>query len=141
MHNQATLNSLKHILTLEKFKMDSEEVTEVYPRAYALPSFFSHNLVSPRRVVKYFQGTQALVGAFYYQLMKLALELQPEEVNYRDLIFDKFVRFELFGQGELEDDIFSDFQYRKFFKDFIEIVEKEDVPNFERAVEMYPIID
>jgi hypothetical protein len=32
------------------------------------------------------------------------------------------VQFDLFGEGELEDDLFSDFQYRKFCKDFIEIV-------------------
>jgi hypothetical protein len=68
-------SNLKQIVTIEKFKLDPEEVAEVYPRAYALPAFFSHNLVSPRRVVKYFQGGLALVGAFYYQLMKLALEL------------------------------------------------------------------
>lgn len=64
---------LKDILSIQKFKLTPEEVAEVYPRAYALPTFFSHNLLSPKRVVKYFQGGQALVGAFYYQLMKLAL--------------------------------------------------------------------
>ena len=48
---------------------------ELYPRAYALPDFFSHNLVSDTRVVKEFTGPYALLVAFYYQLMKLSLEI------------------------------------------------------------------
>jgi hypothetical protein len=90
-------NSLKQILSLEKFKLEPDEMIEVYPRAYALPEFFSHNLVSDERVVKYFEGPYALVGAFYYQLMKLSLEIEAENVNYRELIFKKFVKFDLFG--------------------------------------------
>ena len=75
-------------------------------------------------MVKCFTGRTALIEAFYYQLMKLALEVETEDVDYCKKMMEIFVGYERFGEGELRDEIFSDFQYRKFFKDFVEIVDK-----------------
>lgn len=44
-------------------------------------------------------------------------------MDYRNIIYDSFVKYDLFEEGELGDQYLSDFQYRKFMKDFIEIVE------------------
>jgi hypothetical protein len=70
------LHTLKNILSIEEFRLPPEEIKEVYPRAYALPEFFLTNLVSPQRIVKQFNGKMALIEAFYFQMMKLALEVE-----------------------------------------------------------------
>jgi hypothetical protein len=35
--------------------------------------------------------------------MKLGLEIEVENKNYRDILYDKFVRFDYIDEGELED--------------------------------------
>ena len=37
---------------------------------------------------------------------------------------------ELFEEGELQDEVFTDFQYRKFLKDFLEILSKDNNAKF-----------
>ncbi len=41
----------------------------------------------------------------------------------------------------MNDKYFTDFQYRKFIKDFIEIMTSQKIPNFEQTANKYPIID
>ena len=55
--------------------------------------------------------------------MKLALEGEDSE-DYVGLLKDKFVSFDVIEQGQLEDKFLSDFQYRKFFKDFVDIAKQ-----------------
>ncbi len=81
------------------------------------------------RTVKIFTGENALLKAFYFNYMKLALEGEDSE-DYIGLLKDKFVSFDAIEQGQLEDKFLSDFQYRKFLKDFVDIAKQTSAPNF-----------
>jgi len=54
-------------------------------------------------VVKCFTGKTALIEAFYYQLMKLALEVETDQVDYCKKVMEMFVSYEYFEEGELKD--------------------------------------
>lgn len=63
-----------HVNSLEQLK--STEACVLYPRAAVMPEIFARNLLSDRKIVKEFKGDDALVRAFYYQLMKLSFEIE-----------------------------------------------------------------
>ena len=74
--NSYLTSNCRNIYHIDKFKIPNDEITEMFPRAYALPTFFTHNLLSNNRIVKVFTGPDALLRVFYFQLMKLALEVE-----------------------------------------------------------------
>lgn len=82
---------LKDIISIHAFKAEDDEIKEIYPRTYALPEFFLHNLLASNRVVKSFTGHTALIEAFYYQLMKLVIEYDNEDNFYKQMVFEKIV--------------------------------------------------
>ena len=53
--------------------------------------------MSKHRVVKVFSGEFAIVEAFYYQLMRLALDVDVKDGNYKDILMETFVSYEVFS--------------------------------------------
>ena len=52
------------------------ETAPIYHDAETLPLFLMNNLKSEHRVIKQFEGEDALLKAFYFNLMKLAFEIE-----------------------------------------------------------------
>jgi hypothetical protein len=68
------LNSIE-LQPLNKFKSNKAS-SLFFPDASIYPDFFNNNLLSPGRVIKHVRGPYALIRSFYYQLMKLAFEIE-----------------------------------------------------------------
>lgn len=79
-------SGLKSIQSLQTFKLLSSETAPIYANAETLPLFLVNNLKSEHRVVKQFEGQDALLKAFYFNIMKLAFEIECEERNYVDIV-------------------------------------------------------
>lgn len=56
----------------------ASEGSNLFPIAYSYPSFFDHNLVESSRVIRVLKGPHAIDRAFYFQMFKLAFELELE---------------------------------------------------------------
>jgi len=52
---------------------------KVFPVAITYPNFFNINLNDPNRVIKLLQGKQCSIRAFYYQMLKMVLELEVRQ--------------------------------------------------------------
>lgn len=52
-------------------------------------------------MVKEFEGEDALLKAFYFNVMKLAFEIECEETNYVDVVKVILLSEQEFGDGEL----------------------------------------
>jgi hypothetical protein len=84
--SQPIYSGLKSVQSLKTFKLLPSEAAPVYHSASILPPFLVNNLRSEHRVVKEFQGEDAVIRAFYFNLMKLAFELENEEKNYVQIV-------------------------------------------------------
>lgn len=56
--------------------------------------------------------------------------MEDDEVNYCKLVRDILIGDEEFGFGELEDKNFSDQQYRQFLKEFMDVLDSQEIANF-----------
>ena len=84
--SQTGLSGLKAVQSLATFKLLPSETAPVYHDASALPAFLLNNLKAEHRVVKEFEGENAILSAFYFSLMKLAFEIESEERNYVQVV-------------------------------------------------------
>jgi len=80
------LTGLKSVQTLQTFKLLASESAPIYFNADVLPLFLQNNLKAEHRAVKQFEGEDALLKAFYFNMMKLAFEIECEETNYVDIV-------------------------------------------------------
>lgn len=139
----STLKELSHssIATPHQNSENLLRRDELYPKAYALPPFFLQNLQSEDRIIKEFRGEDSIIRAFYYQLMKLACEIEIEGKDYMEEMKDMLIGENLFCLGELTDKYYTDEQYRSYLTEFLKAVEEQEVPSFEKTAKAYPMID
>jgi hypothetical protein len=88
--------------------------------------------VSPYRLIKEFiNDSHGNIRALYFQLLRLSYEVEPNNsdyrgfiVNLRRMVFDPNFEIMFTPETENQRDIFSDFQFKKFFAEFLVIMEQ-----------------
>lgn len=82
---------------------------------------------------------------FYYQLMKLAFEIEIEDRDYievmRNVIFSPEFMLEENPSSPSSGKNYSDLQYKKIVAEFMSILMHQSIPNFELTILSYPIVD
>ena len=143
---QEILSSPKY--SLQSYRVDPPR-SSLFPDSINYPEFFNENLVSPNRVIKEFlNDPHSNVRIFYFQLFRLGFEVETESnigrefvLAFRRIVFNSQFEILFTRDSETMRDVYNDFQFKKFFAEFYQLLSQTPKPNVERLVNTYPIID
>jgi hypothetical protein len=106
--------------------------------------------VSPNRVIKTSApDAHSNFRIFYFHLLRLSYEIETVDTGVNNIFLMNLRNYMLHPDFEIlftpdtetQRDIFNNMQFKKLFCEFIYMLDQQESPNTEHAVNSFPIID